>query len=138
MIYTSNSSFRLLTEYHSFLSVKEEWEEREPSDVFPSPYGVSFILIRHAAESDKQYFREVSVSLRSIIHSYSGSIAQPSPTIFCVSVSLRSIIHSYPMVKKIFYCNIFLECYRVIFLFLKFFCLFQLKASLTPYFLNIV
>ena len=59
-------------------------------------------------------------------------------TFFGVSVSLWSIIHSYPMAKKVFFCNIFLECYRVIFLFLKFFCLFQLKASLTPYFLNIV
>ena len=55
-----------------------------------------------------------------------------------VSVSLRSIVHSYPMVKKVFYCNNLLECYRMIFLFLNFFCLFQLKASLTPLFLNIV
>ena len=79
----------------------------------------------------------VSVSLRSIVHSYfifnSSSIHN-----YKVSVSLRSIVHSYPMVKKVFYCNNLLECYRMIFLFLNFFCLFQLKASLTPLFLNIV
>ena len=79
----------------------------------------------------------VSVSLRSIIHSYSFTNVLVIFEI-SVSVSLRSIIHSYPTVKKVFYCNNFLECYRMIFLFLNFFCLFQLKASLTPLFLNIV
>ena len=89
------------------------YKEAEEVLKFPSPYGVLFILI-----SDYETLRKRLDNL--------------------VSVSLRSIIHSYPMVKKVFYCNNFLECYRMIFLFLNFFCLFQLKASLTPLFLNIV
>ena len=95
----------------------------------------SFLLGKALGED---FEKEVSVSLWSIIHSYLNQL-YISPTVNgLVSVSLWSIIHSYPMAKKVFFCNIFLECYRVIFLFLKFFCLFQLKASLTPYFLNIV
>ena len=38
-------SFRLLTEYHSFLLKSGNVIELE-GDEFPSPYGVSFILIR--------------------------------------------------------------------------------------------
>ena len=63
-------SFRLLTEYHSFL------------------FGdVKNITIGELA---------VSVSLRSIIHSYESTIAiiRLGELIY-VSVSLRSIIHSY-------------------------------------------
>ena len=106
---------------------------------FPSPYGVSFILIVNFhfwfTKEKKDY---VSVSLRSIIHSYGNALMYDVLDVLKVSVSLRSIIHSYPTVKKVFCCNNFLECYRMIFLFLNFFCLFQLKASLTPLFLNIV
>ena len=42
-----NMSFRLLTEYHSFLCVKniKVMEELGKSQ-FPSPYGVLFILIK--------------------------------------------------------------------------------------------
>ena len=104
--------FRLLTEYHSFLLKFKKGTIEVKLLEFPSPYGVSFILI---FKSSFVYFIS-----------------------FIVSVSLRSIIHSYPMVKKVFYCNIFLKCYRAIFLFLKFLCLFQLKTSLTPHFLDII
>ena len=38
------SNFRLLTEYHSFLSDKYEMDGYFYTE-FPSPYGVSFILI---------------------------------------------------------------------------------------------
>ena len=37
---------------------------------FPSPYGVSFILIYRKSMKDFQLKAFVSVSLRSIIHSY--------------------------------------------------------------------
>ena len=103
--------FRLLTEYRSFLYYVLA-DNNFVKGVFPSPYGVSFILI----------------AIKTGVNNVTGM----------VSVSLRSIVHSYPMVKKVFYCNNLLECYRMIFLFLNFFCLFQLKASLTPLFLNIV
>ena len=132
-------SFRLLTELYSFL------HQDYDCIYYEGPFQVSVSLRSyiHSYKSVKMCNRSlicgfVSVSLRSYIHSYSNGIIQRSTFKEQVSVSLRSYIHSYPMVKKIFYCNIFLECYRVIFLFLKFFCLFQLKASLTPYFLNIV
>ena len=38
---------------------------------FPSPYGVSFILIYKDKKEDATVIASVSVSLRSIIHSYS-------------------------------------------------------------------
>ena len=38
-------SFRLLTEYHSFLSGEIKGIEIQNLCKFPSPYGVSFILI---------------------------------------------------------------------------------------------
>ena len=65
------NGFRLLTEYHSFL------------------YTLNAILVQHLMSG------KVSVSLRSIIHSYfqkSLIIGQHHQN---VSVSLRSIIHSY-------------------------------------------
>ena len=87
---------------------------------FPSPYGVSFILIYKKRNFISYEEFVVSVSLRSIIHSYflitgrvlkTDEIEFPSPygvsfiliqkfDIGCkdkniVSVSLRSIIHSY-------------------------------------------
>ena len=126
-------------EYHSFLFLSINRFKTCNSEWFPSPYGVSFILIFIVQmEYTRYYLVMVSVSLWSIIHSYFSLINYHFMLELRVSVSLWSIIHSYPMVKKVFYCNMFLECYRVIFLFLKFFYLFQLKASLTPHFLYIV
>ena len=96
---------------------------RRYTRIFPSPYGVSFILIR---TEDGVYLycrtinnfrllteyhsfllytrkinnscnsRNISVSLRSIIHSYliwNFILSPPFP--LRISVSLRSIIHSY-------------------------------------------
>ena len=37
---------------------------------FPSPYGVSFILINQIIYYEHNNYHQVSVSLRSIIHSY--------------------------------------------------------------------
>ena len=71
-VYNKNiNSFRLLTEYHSFLSSNS-------SEAFLS---ISDIL--------------VSVSLRSIIHSYELKGYHMLECYIQVSVSLRSIIHSY-------------------------------------------
>ena len=87
---------------------------------FPSPYGVSFILIVNN-DADMEILMFVSVSLWSIIHSYrnvfnlldSDSLEFTSPygvsfilmvkqkrwkdisKVLWFSVSLRSIIHSY-------------------------------------------
>ena len=68
--------------------------------MFPSPYGVIFILIL----LDKWYSftckNIVSVSLWSYIHSYIvGNLALVIVSI-CVSVSLWSYIHSYDSVRK--------------------------------------
>ena len=137
MIYLSIVSFRLLTEYHSFLFYMKKQNNTFMTLSFRllTEYH-SFLLEFY--QKEVLYYR-VSVSLRSIIHSYLLCTLNLSfSSLPFVSVSLRSIIHSYPMVKKVFCCNNFLECYRMIFLFLNFFCLFQLKASLTPLFLNIV
>ena len=71
------SCFRLLTEYHSFLHARNEsW----------------YMELIHG----------VSVSLRSIIHSYIISLSNNIINfINGVSVSLRSIIHSYSIVIKV-------------------------------------
>ena len=96
--------------------------------LFPSPYGVSFILIISIAIVVYIFLikKWVSVSLRSIIHSYfikdikevTEYIQFPSPygvsfiliqwykalyprKIYKVSVSLRSIIHSYDTTKDL-------------------------------------
>ena len=132
-------SFRLLTEYHSFLyGYSISFKQLDAVDVSVSLRSIIHSYDKHVCRH-RDCCDKVSVSLRSIIHSYVSKARNVFNLLYSeVSVSLRSIIHSYPMVKKVFFCNIFLECYRVIFLFLKFFCLFQLKASLTPYFLNIV
>ena len=37
--------FRLLTEYYSFLYLRKVLKRKEELNAFPSPYGVSFILI---------------------------------------------------------------------------------------------
>ena len=61
---------------------------------FPSPYGVIFILtFKECAFSIDDI--EVSVSLRSYIHSYSEHPREFATMVFHVSVSLRSYIHSY-------------------------------------------
>ena len=156
------TGFRLLTEYHSFLFCIVVFFYNFYSFWFPSPYGVSFILIKLIITEDIICYgiwfpspygvSFILILLRLCIcliilcfrllteyHSFLLLVcANTYRLISYVSVSLRSIIHSYPTVKKVFYCNMFLECYRAIFLFLKFFCLFQKKASLTPHFLHIV
>ena len=68
---------------------------------FPSPYGVSFILI---LKKRKEWIDDinVSVSLRSIIHSYIGFSPLNLPHPPTVSVSLRSIIHSYLRIPEKF------------------------------------
>ena len=91
---TEKYSFRLLTEYHSFLWYTYLYHKRG-IHLFPSPYGVSFILICNAGKDTKIQFRYVSVSLRSIIHSYFSNKFSYFSSCFHVSVSLRSIIHSY-------------------------------------------
>ena len=48
--------FRLLTEYHSFLFFEKEYITRDFIAEFPSPYGVSFILI------NRNFSEEESVS----------------------------------------------------------------------------
>ena len=135
--------FRLLTEYHSFLLeklVERLWGMLQ----FPSPYGVSFILITRVSKRNMLLFRRfpspygvsfilmifikilqnlkpfISVSLRSIIHSYLRSswvriqklshfrLLTEYHSFLCdasdllqynhcniISVSLRSYIHSY-------------------------------------------
>ena len=68
-IYSLLFSFRLLTEYHSFLwysNIKDVLTNSK----FPSPYGVSFILIIGVVKYETNINIKVSVSLRSIIHSY--------------------------------------------------------------------
>ena len=78
-------------------SYKEQVADADAELEFPSPYGVSFILIYNWLLW-WLYVRWVSVSLRSYIHSYeiisSGDITAFSDV---VSVSLRSYIHSYKM-----------------------------------------
>ena len=59
-------------EYHSFLLLDVSKAKRNSTARFPSPYGVSFILISSRRyDDDDDYDRRVSVSLWSIIHSYS-------------------------------------------------------------------
>ena len=40
-------SFRLLTELYSFLFIIPQYINTVGSDMFPSPYGVSFIIIKY-------------------------------------------------------------------------------------------
>ena len=134
--------FRLLMEYHSFLFAcilsSTRWCNFNSFRLLMEYH--SFLFTLTACELLNNCVNKVSVSLWSIIHSYLDltKIGKASLNFVKVSVSLWSIIHSYPMVKKVFYCNMFFVCYRESFLFLNFFYLFQIKASLTPYFLNIV
>ena len=62
--------FRLLTEYHSFLLGYSVFVSLKGLKEFPSPYGVSFILIKKYLFCIEKIEDIVSVSLRSIIHSY--------------------------------------------------------------------
>ena len=62
-------SFRLLTKLYSFLLSFMELIALFRTNTFPSPYGVSFILISYRKHPMKD-FNWVSVSLRSYIHSY--------------------------------------------------------------------
>ena len=114
--------FRLLTEYHSFLCTCYSLNRSIRTSIvsvslrsiihsyymnsnflfqdlrfgkFPSPYGVSFILISIAKSN----------AILKIIR---------------ISVFLWSYIHFYTIVRKEFYHNKFLEYYRLIFLFLNF------------------
>ena len=113
--------FRLLTEYHSFLfndklecidefkvsvslrSIIHSYKDlifqsynTVIAIMFPSPYGVSFILINCIITYLFNFLHNVSVSLRSIIHSYKmKQLEYVSLQALKVSVSLRSIIHSY-------------------------------------------
>ena len=69
---------------------------------FPSPYGVLFILIRiRGIVLGYDGSNIVSVSLRSIIHSYNTVRNSLKKLLnMRVSVSLRSIIHSYDILEK--------------------------------------
>ena len=116
-------TFRLLTEYHSFLyllncsnhvlglnqlsvslrSITHSYNSMESFIAniirdFPSPYGVSLILI-YIDDNDYSILgHELSVSLRSITHSYYLFLNDSSSSIdTTLSVSLRSITHSYQM-----------------------------------------
>ena len=93
-------SFRLLTEYYSFLLKMLKCSELKQMVSFRllTEYH-SFLFRDHANLVDFLLEKEVSVSLRSIIHSYLNFIYLIKLIIFFpVSVSLRSIIHSYGIV----------------------------------------
>ena len=97
-----NNRFRLLTEYRSFLSISSAHCYVVPfKEKFPSPYGVSFILMLYL-RSIIRTSMIVSVSLRSIVHSYTTQTqGYANYNITQVSVSLRSIVHSYVCSYKI-------------------------------------
>ena len=118
----------------SFILIGNVRTREEIAKVFPSPYGVSFILInmlkglvkvglgfRLLTEYHsflwqwKAYLGSglvVSVSLRSIIHSYLSSIGVMELSRLRVSVSLRSIIHSYFSIVSITRYNT--NCFRLL------------------------
>ena len=126
---------------HSYLShLQNKYKNRIR---FPSLCGVSFILIFWKRIHHKRFYSRVSVSLRSIIHSYKkwvihwNCLKKVSVSLWSiihsyncwkqghkpfkswVSVSLWNIVHSYPMVKKVFYYNMFLEYFCKITLIFK-------------------
>ena len=73
---TKRDSFHLLTEYRSFL-LKKMLNCSNHVLGFPSPYGVIFILTRlNKIIGGIKNVRKVSVSLRSIIHSYAMGLFQ--------------------------------------------------------------
>ena len=67
---------------------------------FPSPYGVSFILILHSIFNDKLKDKKLGFRLLTEYHSFlyaSDLLEYLNCNIYIVSVSLRSIIHSYTL-----------------------------------------
>ena len=91
----SYSSFRLLTEYHSFLQKILNVSNHTLGLEFPSPYGVSFILTQQY-RLKRIVYHSISVSLWRIIHSYLNcNIYILNKKVVNISVSLWSIIHSY-------------------------------------------
>ena len=100
----TNVSFRLLTEYHSFLfivNVKVVCPLVQKQ--FPSPYGVSFILIL-AFLDFLSFFSSFCFRLLTEYHSFLFKGIELEKLINSngkqVSVSLRSIIHSYKRSKE--------------------------------------
>ena len=89
-----NRSFRLLTEYHSFLLKLKSGTILELYYRFPSPYGVSFILILNIYVIEWVLLL-VSVSLRSIIHSYLGGCTMNKIKSKYVSFRLLTEYHSF-------------------------------------------
>ena len=87
---------------------------------FPSPYGVSFILIQNIQIQKlalaMRFPSPCGVSFITISIAKSNAILK----IILISVSLWSYTHFYTIVKKEFYHNKFLEYYCLIFLFLNF------------------
>ena len=62
-------SFRLLTEYHSFLFITHEWLITfDVIPAFPSPYGVSFILMSYVNMLEN---KKVMMSFRLLMEYHS-------------------------------------------------------------------
>ena len=92
-------SFRLLTEYHSFLywGCKKYYNRR--TSKFPSPYGVSFILMDILVKNIHSYLNKGFPSPYGVSFILIDRMRKANETNYqFVSVSLRSIIHSYIMV----------------------------------------
>ena len=124
------AGFRLLMEYHSFLYWTNAVINHLCIDKFPSPYGVSFILIKqnHIFIEVERYFGfRLLMELYSFLHTSNlychfidNQFPSPYGVIFIlteiskrgswfryriVSVSLWSIIHSYYFFRYIHYNN---------------------------------
>ena len=89
-------SFRLLTEYHSFLyGYSISFKQLDAVDVSVSLRSIIHSYDKHVCRH-RDCCDKVSVSLRSIIHSYVSKARNVFNLLYSeVSVSLRSIIHSY-------------------------------------------
>ena len=69
---------------------------------FPSPYGVSFILIKGSSKMLWEYdFNYVSVSLRSIIHSYDIKVNYDITLINKESFRLLTEYHSFLLLSNL-------------------------------------
>ena len=101
-------SFRLLTEYRSFLWIRFFEYPVVDYTEFPSPYGVSFILFDCKCFYNKIWGAWwVSVSLRSIVHSMKndpettleekelGKFPSPYGVSFILSYSKKSLLLQY-------------------------------------------
>ena len=88
--------FRLLTEYYSFLSLKEN-VLKITAIKFPSPYGVLFILICSMSEQYTILFFINGFRLLTEYYSFFYEVYTYGIKCYTsqVSVSLRSIIQSY-------------------------------------------